>query len=168
MASYAALTLSVAIAVLWIHSYAARSSVELRGGQYSCVLSSWRGLLDLKEHCGDVSKPQQKLKWRVDVIEATRHRQNVDAASGWGIMRTPKPFTFNVRKNLHTTRDGRVYYGRVITLPYWSLCIPPLLLALLRRPAPRLRFGLRDAFAVTTLVALGAAAFAALTQMAAG
>lgn len=165
-AFYCFLTLAVTTAMLWGNSYSARTLVGPYASPYSCYLSSWEGLFDLYELCSDARVPLGELRWRFESTEAARHRQSLNFASGWGMLREPQPFTFEIRKRYSTARDGRLVYSRSVVLPHWFVFLLTLTMAIACRPTPRFRCSLRDAFVLMTLVAIVAAAGSALSMLA--
>jgi len=102
----------------------------------------------------------------------------------------PKQFTFSyvvTEENVKLVRDGLAldpyapprprtflgfYMGRSqegflkLLIPHWFPVLSSGLLAVLLRPKPRWQFGLRDLFAITTIVAAVVGGFAVLHRLA--
>ncbi|TWT99937.1 hypothetical protein Pla108_08810 [Botrimarina colliarenosi] len=165
--SYAGLMVAFAIAAIWIHSYAASDALWLVRGRTRCELSSWRGLLHLSERCSDVTFVGGHARLVAKTVGAEKKLEGQDRARGYsGSIIEPQPFSFRLGKTLATSRDGRVHYERHVTLPHWFVLLFATALAVVLRPHPRWRFGLRDLFAFSTIVAVVAAGYTLLSRLA--
>jgi hypothetical protein len=151
--SYIFLTLSLATAAIWGHSYYAKLRIANTDQPYSFAIESWKGRLDITERNLDVGS-ECEPKWHFSVVETEWLNERREMAAGWGPLREPKPFTFNVRKDFQTTRNGRVFYSREITLPLWSIMLATTALAVVLRPSPRRKFKLVEVFICIAIAAV--------------
>ena len=151
--SYFFLSLSLSIAAICGHSYFARLRIANADQPYSFAIESWKGLLDITERNFDVGS-ECEPKWHFSVAETEWLNEMRERTAGWGPLREPKPFTFNVRKDFQTTRNGRVIYSREITLPLWSIMLATTVLAVVLRPSPRRKFKLVEVFTCIVIAAV--------------
>ncbi len=162
------LTLCLVTIALWLHSYHARAVIGHKYVRfYNCSLRSWEGLFDFHEVCYDAQRDYEPLELRFWLTPAEEYRQGVlDGVKAWGgTPRVPQAFTFDVRKDIRVAHDGRHVYSRTVTLPHWALVLLLLALFVVIRPPPRTRFGLRDLWVATTLLAFAAAGLGACMRM---
>jgi len=172
MASYCCFAICFFVAVVWVHSYNEFISCwRLTGGHPSSnpSISCFDGKVKIRYYLDNHSNSildllvrksdGVKLGWRVgrDEAEDWRTRAGMDRIIGvesWRFVIQPPNFFSGFRPKA------------TIKFPLWFLFVFAGLSGALLRPRPRWRIGLREMFAITTIVAGVLGEFACLLRLA--
>jgi len=157
LASVLCLIICVVLLAFWLRSYHAVAALQGRLSTGSCLRIAFlqgnvefhlQGLFVPETHFQYTGVVDTGIDWKCHTLTVSRQ---LELLNGAGL----SPTTFGFRARILPGSWG-------VAAPYWFRMLSICPLAVLLKPEPRLRVGLRDLFIIVTLVALIRGAFEAL------